>query len=74
MSEFIITSGFIDPATFDLVWTMAMAAMLLLAGTLSAYILPWSDAEIDATYNSIHNSVRALKPSTINAPAHAVTR
>ena len=52
MFEVIFTHGLFDPATIEVLWTMAVSSLLLLAGTLTVYILPWSNAEIDAVYNT----------------------
>lgn len=75
MSEMIFTHGLLDPATFDVLWTMAVSALLLLAGTLSVWILPWSDTEIDAVHSSfsqvITQNIRPLAaPRTASQPTH----
>ena len=71
MSE-LMHHGLIDPITFELVWTMGISMFLLLAGTLTVWMLPWSDSEIDAVYNSI---TRNLSPQTKStAPIFPATK
>ena len=60
MSE-LMQLGLIDPSTFELVWTMGITMFLLLAGTLTVWMLPWSDSEIDAVYNSITQNCLATR-------------
>ena len=69
MSE-LMQLGLIDPSTFELVWTMGITMFLLLAGTLTVWMLPWSDSEIDAVYNSItQNFSPQAKPAAPIFPA-----
>lgn len=70
MSELIFVHGLIDPATVEMIWTMAVSALLLLAGTLTIYILPWSNAEIDAVYSSF-SQLPSRIPTSIPLPNSA---
>jgi hypothetical protein len=70
MSE-LIHHGLIDPVTYELMWTMGISVFLLLAGTLTAWMLPWSDTEIDAVYSSI---TRSFSPQTKPASIFPTTK
>jgi hypothetical protein len=39
----------IDPATADLLFTLGVTGTLLGASALSIWMMPWTDAEIEAT-------------------------
>lgn len=39
----------IDPATADLIFTFAISGALLGASALAIWMMPWTDAEIEAT-------------------------
>ena len=39
----------IDPATADLIFTFAISGTLLGASALAIWMMPWTDAEIEAT-------------------------
>jgi hypothetical protein len=39
----------IDPATADLIFTFAVSGALLGASALAIWMMPWTDAEIEAT-------------------------
>lgn len=47
MLELLSTAFALDPITVDLIWTVAMCSLLLLAGAVSLAMLPWTDAEIE---------------------------
>ncbi len=47
MLELLTTALALDPITVDLIWTVAMSALLLLGGALSLAMLPWTDREIE---------------------------
>ena len=66
MSELFINHQFMDPATLDMIWTAVVSTLLISAGTLTIYMLPWSDAEIEAVYNGLTQS--RLSPS-ISSPS-----
>ena len=47
----------LDPATADLLWTASVSTLLLLAGALSIWMLPWSDEEINEVDQSFQRLV-----------------
>ena len=49
-------SALLDPATIDLLWTIAAAGGLVGLGALALFALPWTDQEIrrmDASFRSM---------------------
>lgn len=55
MLELLTTALSLDPITVDLLWTVAVAALLLVGGALSLALLPWSDAEITEVDKAFHD-------------------
>jgi hypothetical protein len=47
----------LDPATAEFLWTASVSTLLLLAGSLSIWMLPWSDKEIDEVDQSFQRLV-----------------
>jgi len=51
----------LDPATAELLWTLMVTGLLLLASGLSLTLLPWSDREIQ----KVHTSATLLLSSVV---------
>ena len=45
----------LNPATTELIWTLSVTTLLMAAGGLTIWLMPWSDAEIMA----VHRTVKA---------------
>ena len=56
----------VDPATADLIFTFAVSAALLGASALSIWMMPWTDAEIEATESAADRLLTASwKPARV---------
>ena len=49
----------IDPATADLLFTFAVTGALLGASALAMWMMPWTDAEIEATETAADRLLQA---------------
>lgn len=57
----------LDPATADIVWTATVSTLLVLAGAVSIWMLPWSDEEINEVDQSFKKIVKQV---TMQRPEH----
>ncbi|MFT5680512.1 MAG: hypothetical protein ACI8RZ_001418 [Myxococcota bacterium] len=57
----------LDPATTELLWTLSVTTLLMVAGGLTMWLMPWSDAEI----MSVHRTVKAVAIAHLPTPLPA---
>lgn len=77
MADVILQSIGLEPALIDLLWTAAMTSLLLLAGSMTVWILPWSDRELEDVRTAAHHTALNLipdAPAGVNAQRVAVKR
>lgn len=53
MTDLILQSTALDPSFLELVWTLAVTTLLLVAGTITVWVLPWSDQELETVHREI---------------------
>ena len=47
----------LDPATAEFLWTASVSTLLVLAGAIALWMLPWSDEEIEEVDQSFRTLV-----------------
>ena len=47
----------LDPATAEFLWTTSVSTLLVLAGAIALWMLPWSDEEIEEVDQSFRKLV-----------------
>lgn len=57
-------SALLDPATIDLLWTIAATGGLVGLGALALFALPWTDREI-TRMDAAFRSMGTVPPKTI---------
>lgn len=55
-AEAMVETTLLSASTLDLLWTLALIAVLFAAGAYALVLIPWSDREI----NRVHNAALAL--------------
>ena len=55
----------LDPATTEFIWTLTITGLLMEAGSLTIWLMPWSDAEILA----VHQTVKSHLPTPLTTTA-----
>ncbi len=53
----MISTELISPAVLDLLFTMSASGLLIAAGGLAAWMLPWSEQELQAVHESIQSLI-----------------
>jgi hypothetical protein len=52
----------LDPATIELIWTLSVTTLLMAAGGLTIWIMPWKDEEIMAVHRTVSSVAAAHLP------------
>ena len=63
----------LDPATAELLWTASVSTLLILAGAIALWMLPWSDDEIeevDQSFRQLVNQMTVSRPQPRAPLAH----
>lgn len=53
----------LDPATAEFLWTASVSTLLVLAGAIALWMLPWSDDEIEEVDQSFRKLVKHVADS-----------
>ena len=59
----------LNPATIEQIWTLSVITLLMTAGGLTIWLLPWSDEEILA----VHQTVKKTAFSHLPVPLTTTT-
>ncbi|MDG1479492.1 MAG: hypothetical protein P8R54_07870 [Myxococcota bacterium] len=52
----------LNPATIELIWTLSVTTLLMVAGGLTILIMPWKDDEIMAVHRTVSSVAAAHLP------------
>jgi hypothetical protein len=77
LRELLMLELMLNPATAELIWTLSVSTLLMMAGGLTIWLMPWSDAEILAVHRTVKATVQttvlAHLPVPLTAPALSST-
>ncbi len=59
----------LDPATIELIWTLSVTTLLMVAGGLTIWLMPWKDAEIMAVHRTVKSVAAARLPVPLTTAA-----
>lgn len=59
----------LDPATIELIWTLSVTTLLMVAGGLTIWLMPWKDEEIMAVHRTVSSVAAAHLPAPLTTAA-----
>lgn len=59
----------LNPATAELIWTLAVTTLLMVSGGLTIWLMPWSDDEIMAVHRTAKAVAVSHIPASLSTPA-----